>query len=113
MRPQHVMWIGLICAVGTVISLTFSGVGLGQEEVDLANAVTVFKQANILGVWSVSVPNITFFTVGMKSLMNLDFAFFSGGMIFVQWLLFMTIGIGFMWGLFSTVLGVISGLFRR
>jgi hypothetical protein len=107
------MFIGLICAVGTIISLTFGGVGMGTEEVDLINSLTVFKQANILGTWSVSVPNITFFTVGMKSLINLDFAFFSGYMELLRWLLYMTIGLGFLWGLYTTVLGVITGLFRR
>lgn len=107
------MWLGLIFAAGTLISLTFAGVGLGSEEVSVINAVSVFKQANILGIWSVMVPNITFFTVGARALMHLDFAFFGGSMGLVRWFLFMTVGLGAMWGFFTVVIGVIQGLFRR
>lgn len=107
------MFMGLVFAAGTMISLTFAGLWLGTEEVEVTNAVTVFKQANILGIWSVTVPNITFFLVGVKSLMMLDFAFFEGEMAIVQWFLFMTIGLGMMWGIFSVVIGVIQSQFRR
>lgn len=113
MRTQQVMFMGFIFAVGTIISLTFAGIGMGSEELEIVNAVTVFKQANILGVWSITVPNITFFFVGMRSLMQMDFAFFTGGMLIVQWLLFMTFGLGMMWGIYTIVIGVIQGLFRR
>lgn len=111
MSTKQVMFMGLIAATGTLISLTFGGLWLGGSEVDIANAVSVFKQANILGTWSVSVPNITFFLVGIKSLMMLDFAFFTGEMAAIQWLLFMTLGLGFMWGMFVVVIGTIRGLF--
>ena len=105
--------MGLIFAAGTMISLTFGGLWLGSEEVEVANAFTVFKQANILGIWSVMVPNVSFFLVGAKSLMMMDFAFFEGEMALIQWLLFMTLGLGLMWGIFTVVIGVIQGLFKR
>ena len=113
MRPQQIMFMGWLFAVGTLISLTFGGLWIGSEEVVMANALTVFKQANILGIWSVTVPNISFFLVGVKSLMMLDFAFFRGEAALIQWLLFMTIGLALMWGIFTIVIGVIQGLFRR
>ncbi len=113
MRPQHIMFMGWVFAVGTLISLTFGGFWLGSQEIAVVNALTVFKQANILGMWSVTIPNINFFLVGVKALMNLDFAFFAGEMVLVQWLLFMTLGVGLMWGIFIVVIGVIQGLFRR
>ena len=113
MRSQQIMFMGLIFAAGTIISLTFGGAWLGSSEVDIVNAVTVFKQADILGTWSVTIPNISFFTIGAKSLMMMDFAFFQGGWAFFQWILFMTLGLGMMWGIFTVVIGVIQGLFRR
>lgn len=107
------MWVGLMFSVGTLISLTYAGVGLGSEEVEFINAVAVFKQANILGIWSVPVPNITFFTIGLRALLNADFAFFGGFMQLLQWFFYTVIGLGVMWGVFSVILVVISGLFRR
>jgi len=107
------MWMGLILAVGTMISLTFGGLWLGDEETAYAEAFVVFKQANILGIWSVTVPNITFFLVGARALLNLDFAFFTAEMAAVQWFLYMTIGLGLMWGFFTVAIGVVQGLFGR
>lgn len=105
--------MGLVLATGTLISLTFGGAWLGDEEVALANALTVFKQVTILGTWAITVPNPSFFLVGAKSLMMMDFAFFSGEMALLQWFGFMTLGLGLMWGIFTVVIGVIQGLFRR
>lgn len=113
MKSQQVMFMGWIFAVGTLISLTYAGLWLGSEEALVVDAVTVFKQTKILGTWSVMVPNISFFTVGARALMMLDFAFFSGGMEIFQWLLFMTLGLGLMFGFFTVVIQVINGLFRR
>lgn len=111
MRPQHIMFMGLIFAVGTIISLSFAGLWLGSEEVDVVNSVTAFKQANIAGVWSVTVPNITFFTTGVRALVNLDFAFFDGPMITLQWILYMVLGLGVAWGLFTVMIAVINSRF--
>lgn len=113
MRPQQIMFMGFVLAVGTFISLTFAGLWIGSEEVEVANAVTAFKQANILGIWSVMVPNVSFFLIGVKSLMMLDFAFFQDETEIIQWFLFMTIGLGFTWGIYTIVISSIQGLFRR
>lgn len=113
MRPQQIMFMGLIFATGTLISLTFGGLWISGEELIVSDALTVFKQANILGTWSVTVPNINFFLVGVKSLIMLDFAFFQGEMALLQWFLFMILGLGVMWGIFIVVISVIQGLFGR
>lgn len=113
MHPKQVMFGGLILAAGTIVSLTFAGAWLGTEEVELQNAISVFKQANIMGVWSVTVPNITFFLVGARAVMMLDFAFFGGIMALLQWVLILVFSFGFMWGIFTVAIGVIQGLFRR
>jgi len=114
MRTQQIMFMGWIFAIGTIVSLTFGGAWLGTSEVTVANALTVFKQVNILGAWSITVPNITFFLVGAKSLMTMDFAFFSGEWgLLIQWVLWMVLGAAFLWGIFIVVIGTIQGLFRR
>lgn len=107
------MFMGFILAVGTIISLTFGGLWIGDEEVEMSNAFTVFRQAEILGTWSVMVPNVDFFLVGARSLMMMDFAFFSDEMALLQWFLYMTLGLGLMWGIYMVVISVVQGLFRR
>lgn len=105
--------MGLMLATGVTISLTFAGAWVGTTEMDIANSFAVFKQANILGLWSVMVPNLDFFLVGARALMMMDFAFFSGPMALLQWFLIMTFGLALMWGFFTIVIGVIQGLWRR
>jgi hypothetical protein len=113
MRPQQIMFMGLILAAGTLISLTFAGAWLGGTDVAVANSFTVFKQVNIMGLWSVTIPNIDFFLSGAKSLIMMDFAFFSGAGQILQWFLFFTLGLGVIWGFFTVVIGIVSGVFRR
>lgn len=113
MKTQQVMFSGFILAVGTLVSLTFGGEWLGTTETDWADAFVAFKQASFLGIWSVPVPNVSFFLVGAGALQNLDFAFFADGMALFQWLLMMTLGLGLTWGFFVIVIGVVQGLFRR
>lgn len=105
--------MGWIFATGTLISLTFGGLWAGSTEVAVANAVTVFKQANILGTWSVTIPNVSFFLVGAKSMIMMDFAFFRGPAAIFQWVAMLVIGYAFLWGIFTIVVGVVQGLFRR
>lgn len=113
MRPQQIMFMGLILAAGTLVSLTFGGAWMGTSDLDVTNSLTVFKQADILGTWSVMVPNISFFLVGARALTMFDFAFFAGPMQILQWFLMMTIGLGFIWGVYIVVIGVTQGLFGR
>lgn len=113
MRTQQIMFMGLVLATGTVISLTFGGAWFGDSDLEISNSLTVFKQADILGTWSVMVPNVSFFLVGAKSMIQMDFAFFTGSMQIVQWFLMFTFGLGLFWGLFTVVIGVVQGLFGR
>jgi len=108
------MFLGFISAIGTMISLTFGADWLGETELSLTNSLTVFRDANIAGIWSISVPNVDFFFTGMKSLMMMDFGFFSGSLQLVQLLLLMTISVGALWGLYIVIIGVVqSALGRR
>lgn len=117
MRPQLTIFLGFVMAAGTLIGLTFGGSWLGSTDVSIVNSLTVFKEANILGLWSVTVPNIDFFFTGMKSLMMLDFAFFSSGagsgLQLFQWFLMLTIILGVMTALLSLVIGIVASRFGR
>lgn len=114
MRPQYVMFLGLIFAAGTMVSLTFGGAWLGADDLAIANSLTVFKDATLFGVWSITVPNIDFFFTGIKSLMMMDFAFFTGPLELVQWFFLLVFSLGALWGLYVIIIGVAqSALGRR
>lgn len=113
MSNKYVMFLGLILAAGTVISLTFGGAWFGTSDIEITSALSVFKQYNIFGIWSIALPNISFFLVGARALASFDFGFFGGGLALLQWFFFLTIGLGFIWGIYVTVIGVAQGIFRR
>lgn len=107
------MFLGLVLAAGTLISLTFGGAWLNSTDLETVNTLTVFKQANIMGIWSITIPNISFFILGAKALMMFDFAFFQGGLALFQWFMFFTFGLGTMWGFYTVIIGVVQGIFGR
>lgn len=98
---------------GTLISMTFGGGWFGSTDITSINAIAGFRDATIMGSWSVPVPNIDFVTSGLAALVKWDFAFFEGGASLLRWFFVTTIGAGVMWGLFSVVIYTISGLFPR
>ena len=113
MKTQHIMFLGLLFVVGTVISLTFSGGWLTTSHVGVLNSISGFRAATILGVWQVQVPNLDFITVGITALSKLDFAFFGGTMGLLRWLFIFTVGAATVWGIFTITIYALSGLWRR
>jgi hypothetical protein len=113
MNQKYVMFLGLILAAGTLISLTFGGVWLNDTDLTVINSLTVFKQANILNIWSITVPNIDFFIVGAKALVMFDFGFFGGPLQLIQWFLMLTVGLGFTWGVYTVCIYAMMGIFSR
>lgn len=106
------MFLGFIFMAGLLISLTFAGGWLSSTDLGVMNSMSGFVSAKILGIWSIPVPNVNFVTVGIAALLKMDFAFFGGPMAILQWFFIATIGAGTVWGLFSTVIYVISGLWK-
>ena len=113
MKPQFLMFLGLLFATGTLISLTYGGAWLGDTDLEIANSLTVFKDANILGIWTITIPNVDFFFTGMKCLMMMDFAFFTGGLELVQWFFMLVISLGALWGLYTVIIGVVQSSIGR
>ena len=114
MRPQHIMYLGLLFAAGTLISLTFFGGWIDDSDLlQMTNSLTVFKDASIMGVWTVSIPNIDFFFVGIKSMMMMDFAFFQGPTEIIGLVFELVLVSGIMWGIFTIVIYIIQGVLTR
>lgn len=113
MSPKYVMFLGLLLAAGTLISATFAGAWLTDTDLAVTNSLSVFKEANILGIWSVTVPNTDFLLTGAVALTSFDFGFFNGSLQLLQWFFVMVFGLGFLWGVYIIVINVLSGVFGK
>lgn len=113
MRPQQIMFLGFTFMVGTMISLTFAGGWLDSTDVGIVNSLVAFRSVKLLGIWTISVPNLDFILTGIGSLLKMDFAFFRGEMVLLQWFFLMTLGAGTLFGLFTIAIVTISSIWRR
>jgi len=113
MRPHLVMFLGFITATGTLISLTFGGGWFDQTDINTLNSLSAFRQASVLNVWSITVPNIDYALSGMGSFLKFDFAFFTGPLELIRWFFMTVIGAAVLWGIFTVVIGTASTLWRR
>ncbi len=96
-----------------MLSLILGGGWLGDADVALANSLTVFKDISFFGLFSFPVPNVSFFLVGLKGLVMLDFAFFTGGFAIFQWFIFFIVISAVIFGLFTIAIYVASGKLGR
>lgn len=113
MRPQHIMFLGLIFAAGTLLSLCLGSQWLGASDVATINSLQIFSNTNIFGIFSVPILNINYFLIGMKNLTALNFAFFTGEMALLQFVLVLVIISGILWGFFSTIIYLGMGLLNK
>jgi hypothetical protein len=113
MSTKQIMFMGLLLAAGTLISMTFGGAWFTSYDLDVVNSFNVFKQVTILGTWSVTIPNISFFLTGAKALIMMDFAFFTGPLQIVQWFFFFIFGLGVIWGIYVIIISIVQGILRR
>lgn len=113
MRPHMIMFLGWLFAAGTLISLTFGGGWFESSDIDTLNSMVAFRQASVLSVWSIPVPNLDYALAGLGAFMKLDFAFFTGEMELIRWVFFMVIISAALWGIFSVVIGTATTLWRR
>ena len=112
MRPQQIMFLGLIFTAGTIISLVMGGLWLDDTDVATINSLTVMRPFDI-GIWTAQVPNLEYFSTGLAKLTTFQFAFFGQGAGLLQWLLIMTIGAATAWGIFVVMITIGSTLLGR
>ena len=113
MSPKYIMGLGFIFLSGTLISLVFGGAWLGDTEIGALNSIAAFRSVNVLGVWSIMVPNLDFLISGIGAMVSMDFAFFGGGMEILRWFFLFTISAGVMFGIFTIMIVTASNLWRR
>lgn len=73
----------------------------------------MFSDTKIFGLFSMPVPNLSFFLIGMKNLTTMNFAFFTGELAILKFVLIMVIISGVLWGFFSTIVYVGTSILNR
>jgi len=96
----------------TVINRVLEGAMIGSSEVGILNQLTIFRELNVAGLFSVPVLNLEFLTVGIPHLIKWDYSFFAGNAGLIQYFLYsFTAAVSF--GLFVMMLGVIWNTIGR
>jgi len=101
------MFIGM-----TVINRVLEGAMIGAGEITILNQLTVFRELNVAGMFSVPVLNLEFLTVGLPRLFKWDYSFFNGNAGLIKYFLYsFTAAASF--GLFIMMMGVIWNTIGR
>lgn len=112
MSAKLMMFMAFGYVVGTFICLIIEGSSFGAAEAGFINNLTVFREVQVFGLWTMPALNIDFFTKGIPKLLMWDYSFLSGGYSMIKWFILWPLSIGAIWGVYQAVIGVIS-LTRR
>lgn len=96
----------------TILNRVAEGAFLAASDLTILDSITMLRTVDVLGMFTIPVPNLEFFTSGLPHLIKWDYAFFGGyGSIF-QYLLYSVTGaVAFM--LFLATIGTISSYFVK
>jgi hypothetical protein len=107
----------LMIAFFAFVAATFcarlmGGAWFSTSDTDVMNSLTVFKDVEIFGTFSVPTINIDFLTTGLPKLVSWDYPFFGGQMEIFKYFLY-CLSIGIVWTLVAMFSGVIYNFWAR
>lgn len=105
MSNRDIMYAAWLVIGGMFISQIIQGAYFGQSDIDTANSLMAFRTYDLFGLIPIPLLNINFFTVGLKSLVTWNFAFFDGAGYDMTKYVFYVISIGIVWGIAATFAG--------
>lgn len=102
---------GVWCLViGLVLSELMAGTDiLDATDATLINNLQAIRIANV-GTWTIPILNANFFSFGIWSLMHWDWSFLAGSPLLWVFYIF---NIGLVWGIFTVVAVIVTGIFNR
>ena len=111
MSNNQIGLVSFIFVGMTLINRVMEGVMIAGADVTILNQITIFRSFNVLGLFSVPVINISYFTVGLPHLVKWDYSFFMGNGGVIQYFLYsITAMVSF--GLFVLLIGTLANKFR-
>lgn len=115
MSTKQIMFISFVFFIGTLCCLIGDGIYLGQDQLDIANALTGYNitQVQTAGLWSIPKLGWGFVTHGLPKMVFWDYSFFTGGWFIIRMLLIVTLSAGVIWGVTITFLGAAQGVLSK
>lgn len=110
--PAFIGFLAFMFVGMTLLNRILEGAFIVAADVTLLNQLTVFRDLELFGLFSVPVPNLSFLTVGIPRLVKWDYSFFGGNAGIIQYFLYsITAALSFI--LFILVLGLLYQYFNR
>jgi hypothetical protein len=96
----------------TVINRWMNGQWITAADNAVMNNLTITHSMNVFGLFSVPVPNVSFFLTGLPRLVKWDYSFFGGNAEIIQFMLYaLTVMVAFV--LFTLIIGLLYQFFSR
>ena len=101
------------CFMGlTLINRVLQGEFIAAGDASIVNAVLVFREVNVFGLFTMPIPNLTFITEGLAHLAKWDYSFFGGNAAIIQYFLYsITAMMSFL--IFTIIIGLLYQYFGR
>lgn len=96
----------------TFINRALEGGFTNMAEIGTLNAVMVFREISVFGLFTIPVPNMQFITEGLPALVRWDYSFFGGNAAIIQYFLYSITAV-LMFLLFTLIIGLLYQYFGR
>lgn len=109
---QMIGFLSMVFFGMTIVNRVMEGQFITASDMEVVNQLTIFRPLEIFGLFSVPVPNLSYFTVGIPRLVMWDYSFFGGNAQVIQFALYSaTAAISFL--LFTIVIGLLYQFYSR
>jgi hypothetical protein len=109
---QLIGWLTFSFAGMTLVNRVLEGQFVTAADVSVVNAVILFREVSVFGLFTLPVPNMGFITQGLPHLVKWDYSFFGGNAAIIQYFLYsITAALAFL--LFSMIIGLLYNYFGR
>ncbi len=108
---KFIMFIMFAFIGTTLISRFLEGAYFSSTDIEILNQLTVFRDVQVLGLFSIPTLNLSFFTQGLPHLLMWDYPFFTGTWAMARYFLYV-LSVGVVWGILIVFVGVLSQRFR-
>jgi hypothetical protein len=112
---MNIAFIGFLafCFVGmTLINRVLEGAFITAGDMSVFNNLTIFRDMQIFGTFSIPTPNIAFITEGLPRLVKWDLSYFGGSGAFFQYF-FYSLTAAMAFGLFVLMISAAIYSFNR
>ena len=109
---KFIMFLAVAFIGCTLISRMLEGAWFSGTDVTIMNQLAVFRDVQVLNLFSIPALNLSFFTQGLPHMIMWDYPFFGGTYELARYFLY-ALSIGAVWGILVVFVGVLSQRFGR